>query len=270
MSATVHLMADPFVKLYSTILESTLWWGEDVPTRLVWITLLVASDHEGIYRGTLPGLAGRARVTLEEARNAVYRLQLPDTESRTPDYEGRRIEVIPEVGYKLLNYEKYRDKRSPKQVSDASRKAEQRKADKADMSQMSPLDLRSEILDPRLEILDPDPDSEGSPEGNAPATPPPAAVAAPRSMKRTKKPLTDMPDGFSPNAQHQTIAAEEGLNLAEQFQAFCDNVAKRAAQYANWDAALREWLRRQKTFSGPSRARQSSVRNYIEQQAGKK
>lgn len=166
-------MSDPFVKLYATLLESSLWWGEDAPTRLVWITLLVAADHTGLYQGTLPGLAGKARVTLEEARNAVWRLQQTDSESRTPDHGGKRIEVVPGIGYRLLNYGKYRDKRSPKQVQDAAYKAAQRErsrnSDSPDMSTES--GEVSKISNLRSEDLrsDPDPDAREN-EGSQPSS----------------------------------------------------------------------------------------------------
>ena len=154
-------MSDPFVKLYATLLESSLWWGEDEHTRIIWITLLVAADYEGLYLGTLPGLAGKARVTLDQARHAVWRLQQPDEESRTPDNDGRRIEVIPGVGFKLLNYQKYRDKRSPKQVSDAAYKAAQRARNRGtavpDMSNESVEASKISLLGSEISP-DPDPD----------------------------------------------------------------------------------------------------------------
>ncbi len=185
-------MSDSFVKLYASILDSSLWWGEDVATRLVWVTLLVAADHNGVYSGTLPGLAGKARVTLEEARHAVWRLQQPDEESRTPDHDGRRIEHLAGVGYQLLNYQKYRDRRSPRQIADAARKAAGRVRTAADMSECPPqiLDPRSEILDSRSESeRDPDARAKGSknqtsepePEPRQTNAPPLSAKAPPRA-----------------------------------------------------------------------------------------
>jgi hypothetical protein len=237
-------MTDPFVKLYASTLESSLWWGEDAPTRLVWITLLLAADHEGIYSGTLPGLAGKARVTLEEARVAVWRLQQPDSESRTPDFEGRRIEVLEGTGYRLLNYRRYRDKRSPRQIADAARKAASRAADTADMSQKST--PRSEILDLRDQISE-DQISEGGCKGDAPAAPPPAALAAPKPKRRPRSVTTMLPDDFAPNAEHATIARDRGLDLAEVFAQFRDWAAANATRKADWNATLRNWLRREKS-----------------------
>ncbi len=241
-----------------------MWWGEDPPTRLVWITLLVASDHEGVYRGTLPGLAGRARVTLEEARLAVHRLQQPDSESRSPEYEGRRIEVLPEVGFRLLNYRKYRDKRSPIQEADAQRKLDARRArsatDKTDMSRTNPPDLRSEILDLRSEISDPRVQiGEGESEREAPPSAPPAAVAAPTRASRTKKPKTPLPEDFTPNASCLTLAKDRGVDLSEQLPAFIDHHTKVDSRFADWQAAMRTWLRDPRCARGATRARQTGT-----------
>ncbi|MFA6958542.1 MAG: hypothetical protein WC538_21955 [Thermoanaerobaculia bacterium] len=59
---------------------------------------------------SIPGLSDAARVTLEQAEDALTVLQSPDPYSRTPDYEGRRIETI-DGGWRLLNWQKFREKR---------------------------------------------------------------------------------------------------------------------------------------------------------------
>lgn len=218
-------MSDPFVKLYSTLLESSLWWGEDAATRLVWITLLVAADHEGMYLGTLPGLAGKARVTLEEARHAIWRLQQPDEESRTKTSDGRRIEVIEGVGYKLINYQKYRDKRSPKQIADAAYKAAQRAREKSDMSgcQTQILDLRSSSssLGPGSDLLKTDPDPLDQ-------------------VRITREPSRFVPDAWKPNDGHAGRCAELGLELPALEQAFREHEFNRA--YSDWDRRFSKWL----------------------------
>jgi hypothetical protein len=48
-----------------------------------------------------------ANVTAEQAEDAIRVLESPDPNSRSPDWEGRRIERV-DGGYKLLNYFKYR------------------------------------------------------------------------------------------------------------------------------------------------------------------
>lgn len=102
-------MGVSFTKLFSSITESTVW-GESHATRIVWITMLSMADRKGRVQASIPGLANRARVTLEEAEHALERFMAPDKYSRTPDNEGRRIEPM-DGGWRLLNYEKYRHMR---------------------------------------------------------------------------------------------------------------------------------------------------------------
>lgn len=100
-------MAHSFTKLFSSITESTVWC-EPHATRIVWITMLAMADRKGRVEASVPGLANRARVTLEECEHALARFMEPDRYSRTPDNDGRRIEKI-DGGWVLLNYAKYRE-----------------------------------------------------------------------------------------------------------------------------------------------------------------
>lgn len=132
-----------FVKLYGTILDSSVW-GEPAPTVKVWITLLAMADQFGVVRASLPGLARRAVVSREECEAAVQTFLSPDPDSqdkkRSPESDGRRIEEVPE-GWRVLNHSYYRDLRTDKQVADAERQKRHRegspKPDERDMSQVS-------------------------------------------------------------------------------------------------------------------------------------
>lgn len=97
-----------YTKLFSSILASTIW-REDDKTRIVWITLLAMADKNGIAECSVPGLADMARVSVEDCRKAIHKLQQPDPDSRTQDNEGRRIEPTP-GGFAILNHGKYRAK----------------------------------------------------------------------------------------------------------------------------------------------------------------
>lgn len=99
-------MSRTFTKLFSSITASTVWCEPD-RTRLVWITMLAMADHAGRVHGSIPGLAHMARVPLEDCEIALRTFLSPDPYSRTPDFEGRRIEPI-DGGWRLLNYAKHR------------------------------------------------------------------------------------------------------------------------------------------------------------------
>lgn len=82
--------------------------------------MLAMADEAGIVHAAVPGLSRRAGVSLEEARKALGVLTAPDAESRSPEFEGRRIEAV-DGGWRLLNYEKYREIRTNEAVQSARR-----------------------------------------------------------------------------------------------------------------------------------------------------
>lgn len=98
-----------FVKLYSGLLESTIW-EEDSDTRIVWITLLCLADMKGRVGASIPGVASRARVSVKIVEQAIEKFKKPDAYSRTKLSEGRRIEDI-EGGWKILNFEQFKNRR---------------------------------------------------------------------------------------------------------------------------------------------------------------
>ena len=97
-----------FTKLFSSITESTVW-RESSDVRIVWITLLAMADQNGRVFASIPGLAGRAQVSVEVTEQALGKFLAPDKYSRTKDYDGRRIAEI-DGGWELLTYAKHRDK----------------------------------------------------------------------------------------------------------------------------------------------------------------
>jgi hypothetical protein len=103
-------MTDTYTKLFSSITASTIWLEPD-GTRLTWITMLAMSDRNGCVYASVPGLADRAKVSRKAVEKALACFLAPDDDSRTKDYEGRRIEAI-DGGWRLLNHAKFREMRS--------------------------------------------------------------------------------------------------------------------------------------------------------------
>lgn len=122
-----------FVKLDSGILESTLWGKKDA--RDLFITaLLMAIPHEvtepmeamnitdmkplgftvppgwyGFVAAAGVGIVRRCGLEHERGMRALEELASPEPDSRSPDYEGRRM-VRVDGGFIVLNFVKYRDK----------------------------------------------------------------------------------------------------------------------------------------------------------------
>ena len=70
--------------------------------------MLAMCDKNGDVQASIPGLAKRAGITIDECVTGLETLSLPDPYSRTVEFGGRRIEET-EGGWILLNHPKYRD-----------------------------------------------------------------------------------------------------------------------------------------------------------------
>ena len=108
-----------YVKLFGTILDSSIWLEDHATVRL-WITLLAMADAEGYVRAAQPMLARRANIAENECEKALKTLSEPDKYSGTQEYDGRRIEEMA-GGWLLLNYTKYREIRTRDQLMNAQR-----------------------------------------------------------------------------------------------------------------------------------------------------
>lgn len=121
-------MSQTFTKLFSGLTESTVW-VEPYPTRILWVSMLSWADPRGRIFGSLPGIARRAGINIDEAEAALVSFMSPDRHSRTPDNEGRRIEKI-DGGWRLLNYTKYRELRDAEVRREQNREAQRAHRDR--------------------------------------------------------------------------------------------------------------------------------------------
>lgn len=87
--------------------------------------MLAMADKRGRVWASVPGLANRARVPLEDCEKALETLSSPDRYSRTPYFEGRRIAPI-DGGWVLLNHAKYREMRDEEVRAQQNREAQAR------------------------------------------------------------------------------------------------------------------------------------------------
>ena len=97
-----------FVKLDCSIVFKSIW-AEDSDTCKVWFTMLAMADSDGMLSAAVTGIASVSKVSLESTQKAIDKFLAPDKLSTNPDNEGRRVERIQE-GYRILNYEVYRQK----------------------------------------------------------------------------------------------------------------------------------------------------------------
>lgn len=119
-----------FSLLWSHILDSTLWSSGTKEDRLVWITLLAMKDKNGEVHASLPGLARRAIVTLEECQTAIKFLCSPDPLSHNKAEEGRRLVEI-DGGWRIVSHDLYRFSTDAKRAFWAQQKRDQREKKKS-------------------------------------------------------------------------------------------------------------------------------------------
>ena len=107
-----------YAKLFDCIIHSTIW-QEPLHVKVVWVTMLAMADFHGEVAASVPGLAKAAGVTIEQCEEALSCFLSPDPYSRSPEAEGRRLEVIP-GGWELINYVKYKELKSEDQKREQS------------------------------------------------------------------------------------------------------------------------------------------------------
>jgi len=101
-----------YTPLFASIITSSIW-DEDDKTRIVWITMLALADSTGLVEASIPSLAHIARVDRNSCEKALEKLSAPDTNSRSKEFQGRRIEKV-DGGWLILNLVKYRQKAKQK------------------------------------------------------------------------------------------------------------------------------------------------------------
>lgn len=250
-----------FAKLFSTILDSSVWTLDD-HTRLVWITLLAMADHNGEVHAAIPGVARRAAVPLDACERAIQTLMDPDPYSRTPDHDGRRLEAIP-GGWRLINHGKYK-----RLMSSESAKARKREWWREHRGKASSLDTaldEKRLVDtetrrsldaetPKLDAhsthstqveveVEVDVNTLASLEGVRGRTP-----RAPKAPK--PKASRFVPEDWQPHDGHHARARELRVSLDRELQSFrCHEFAK---PKTDWSRAFFGWLERSAAFGTSS------------------
>jgi hypothetical protein len=230
-----------FVKLDTGILESTLWL--DRSAREVFITaLLMASPHEiqkpiaqfevrsltqtgwevpigwyGLVDAAGPGICRRAGIELELGMAALDRLGAADPESRSTDFEGRRL-VRVDGGYVVLNYMKYRDR-----DHGAAERMRLYRARKSVTENVTDVTRNGDSLRRTVTYADADADAEKN-----------------GSKRARARRASRVPPDFSPDL---SLASEvPGIDIAVEAQKFRDWEFK--TPRSDWPAAWRNWIQR--------------------------
>lgn len=121
---------DGYTKLHARILTSSIW-NEPNHVRILFITLLALADSNGRFEGSPAGLAALARLTVDEAVDALKVLEGPDQHS-SDGTTGERLMRLSPGSWEIINHRHYRDKKTRKQIADLERQRKSRQAPKDD------------------------------------------------------------------------------------------------------------------------------------------
>jgi hypothetical protein len=230
-------MANSYDAIFRSIKTSTIWVNAPY-VKVVWINMLLSTDKNGIVEGSIPGLAKDAVVTVEQCREAIAIFLAPDPDSRTKDFEGRRIEEV-DGGWRILNHRKYKEKRE--KAAQAHAAAQARYRVKSDASRYHG---DTSYDDPDLQISrSPDPKEEKNLSSRDEKEEPSFALAT-HTLEpiQSKSKKTKPPADFQPNQTTLARATDLGEDWTRHWQDCSDWAASNGKLKADWQATLRNWM----------------------------
>lgn len=104
-----------FGKVFSSMYDGTLATRGPWQALVTFQQMIVLADRTGTVDMTAEAIARRTTIPLEIIKIGITALEQPDSESRSPDLDGRRITRLnPDRswGWRIVNYERYRQIRS--------------------------------------------------------------------------------------------------------------------------------------------------------------
>lgn len=135
-----------YAKVFAQIFDSTI--AEDHQVRHVFMDLLLLSDMDGVVNMTHQAIARRTNMPLDLITRAIGILESPDPQSRTPDFEGRRLVRVDDRdwGWRIVNYLKYRAISSEEQRREKGRERAARFRENGGGDPARWLSIRARIL----------------------------------------------------------------------------------------------------------------------------
>lgn len=189
--------------------------------------MLAMADANGIVQASIPGLADRSRVPLDDCLKALDAFMQEDKWSRSKEYAGRRIVEV-DGGWALLNHAKYRAVQDAEHRKEQSRLAMRRlRAERAGVSTVNTGDGRLTQAEAEAEATKKSP----------PAARVPPAVAGPKASKKC-------PAGFEVTPDMQEWCATEfpRLDWRAETEALRDYTF--ATSCTDWPGRWRNWMRK--------------------------
>ncbi len=120
-----------YAKVFGQIFDSSI--ADNYQLRHFFMDLLVLADCNGVVDMTLTAISARTRIPLEAVTNFIKLLESPDEQSRTADYNGRRIIKFDEHrswGWVIVNYANFREIATDSERRERTKERVQRFKDK--------------------------------------------------------------------------------------------------------------------------------------------
>jgi len=229
-----------FVKVYETILRSSIWL-EDDHTRLVWLTMLVLAGPDGIIRASIGGLAHQARVPREACERAISVLLSPDADDQSKIEDGRRIVEV-EGGWLLVNHGRYREMRTSTQMATAAR-VQKHRVTRNDVS-VTRNDVTSCNVVKRLVRTEAEAEAEAKTKAKTKEEDP--APVDPNEYREIICPLdfTPHPTAVAELAGWAKVSENVILAARDEFLTYWTIGAGAGKRRSNWQSKFREHVRR--------------------------
>lgn len=186
-----------FVKVHAELWDGSLIGRPQA--QLVFLFLLAHADAAGSVDIAQRKISALTGLDAREVQAAIDELEAPDSESRRPEEQGRRlVRLDPDrsYGWRVVNYGHYRNARSVSDRREQNRQAQQRRREKltsaAPVSDSQPgtltkadgqprsaqAEAEAEAEEPRFKTIAPNGESKTEPTGEAPPPTPEDAVEA--------------------------------------------------------------------------------------------
>lgn len=104
-----------FGKVFASMYDGTLATRGPWQALVTFQQFIVLADRAGIVDMTADAIARRTTIPIDIIKIGIAALEQPDSESRSPDLEGRRIVRLSDTrdwGWQIVNHDKYRAMRS--------------------------------------------------------------------------------------------------------------------------------------------------------------
>lgn len=232
-----------FRQIYHGTLATTGPWQAIVTFQ----QLIVLSDAEGVVDMTLDSISRETTIPREILEIGMQALEQPDSESRSPEEDGRRVVKLSDSrkwGWRIVNFLHYRKLRSEEDRREYHKqywktKRSPKITDSTETQQYSTILNTTQPTQPTQPMQDAGCRMQDS-ETEASKTKIGSHTAA--------RPSTRLTEDFQLTEKRREIAETEQVDPVRTFANFCDYwqaASGRNARKLDWDAAWRVWCRNQ-------------------------